>query len=247
MLDGPRSLIAVGASAASWQGDGATEPLHAYSGLSDIAVLKLYQKSTSATTVVSSNNPARVGSPVTFTASISSGDPGTPTGSVTFRDGATDLGTASLDTSGQATLTTSALALGSHTLSAEYSGDSLFLGSAGQLTQQITAKQATTTSLSSSRNPAIWGSSVTFTATVGSGEPGIPTGSVIFRDGTSDLGIAVLDISGKAALATSSLAQGSHSLSAEYGGDDLFSGSTGLLTQVIDLAKLYLPLILTGL
>ena len=41
VLDGARSLIAVGASNASWLGDGNAGPLHAYSGLSEVVVLKL--------------------------------------------------------------------------------------------------------------------------------------------------------------------------------------------------------------
>ena len=48
---------------------------------------------------------------------------GPPTGSVTFSDGGTILGTFALDGSGSATLTTSALAIGAHSITAAYSGD----------------------------------------------------------------------------------------------------------------------------
>src|SRR6185312_11382191 len=43
-----------------------------------------------------------------------------------FKDGSTSLGTASLDGAGQATITTSALTLGTHAITAVYSGDSAF-------------------------------------------------------------------------------------------------------------------------
>jgi len=247
VLDGARSLIAVGASNASWLADGITPPGHAHSGLFDITVLKLLQKSISGTVLVSSRNPARLGNSVTFTATVSSGDPGVPTGSVIFRDGVTDLGTVALDAGAQATLDVSGLDVGPHSISAEYSGDGVFFGSTGLLTQVIAVKSGTTTVAISSKNPALPGESVTFTATVGSGDPGIPTGSVIFRDGATDLGTVSLNVAAQAALTPSPLTQGSHPISAEYGGDDSFSDSTGLLTQVVGPAKLYLPLILNGI
>jgi hypothetical protein len=50
-------------------------------------------------------------------------------GTVTFKDGSTTLGSTSVDSSGNATLTTSALAAGSHSVSATYSGDIDFAGS----------------------------------------------------------------------------------------------------------------------
>jgi autotransporter-associated beta strand protein len=70
------------------------------------------------------------GQTVTFTATVSAGvsETGTPTGTVTFEDGATLLGTESLS-GGTTTFTTSALALGSHCVTAAYGGDSNFVGS----------------------------------------------------------------------------------------------------------------------
>jgi hypothetical protein len=53
---------------------------------------------------------------------------GTPTGTVTFQDGATALGTSTLNSSGVATLSLSKLAAGSHVLTAVYSGDASFSG-----------------------------------------------------------------------------------------------------------------------
>src|SRR5262249_26169086 len=50
----------------------------------------------------------------------------TPTGTVTFLDGATAIGTAPLDGTGAASLTTSALAPGSHAIAAKYPGDANF-------------------------------------------------------------------------------------------------------------------------
>ena len=55
---------------------------------------------------------------------------GTPTGTATFFDGATQLGTpTALNPSGVATLTTTALILGSHSITAKYNGDPNYGGS----------------------------------------------------------------------------------------------------------------------
>jgi hypothetical protein len=76
-------------------------------------------------TVVSSSNPAFLSNPVTFTANFSS-IAGAPTGTVTFYDGATPLQSVSV-VAGSATYITSALAFGSHSIKAVYSGDSSYL------------------------------------------------------------------------------------------------------------------------
>jgi YVTN family beta-propeller protein len=75
--------------------------------------------------IASSGNPSIAGESVTFTASVS-GPAGTPTGTVTFRDGATALCTAVALTSAAATCSTSALSVGAHDITAQYSGDATY-------------------------------------------------------------------------------------------------------------------------
>jgi len=82
-------------------------------------------KAATSTAVVSSLNPSKGGSAVTFTATVKSSTTGTPTGSATFKDGATILATVTL-TSGKAAFTTSALAAGSHAITAVYNGSTGF-------------------------------------------------------------------------------------------------------------------------
>jgi hypothetical protein len=72
------------------------------------------------TTLTSSLNPSGLGQAVTFTATVTGAS---PTGTVTFKDGATTLGTGTLHGAGQATFTTSALTVGSHSITAVYGGD----------------------------------------------------------------------------------------------------------------------------
>lgn len=96
---------------------------------------------------------------------------------------------------------------------------------------------ASTTTLASSANPAAPGSSVTFTATVTGTNP---TGSVNFAEsGTTIAGCGAVALTGAgnartAACATSSLAPGTHSMSAAYAGDTANGASTSIaLSQVI--------------
>lgn len=79
-----------------------------------------------ATTLASSlGGSGNYGSSVTFTATVS-GSLATPTGSVSFFDGASLLGTGSLNGSGQATLAASTLAPGGHAITASYGGDLIY-------------------------------------------------------------------------------------------------------------------------
>jgi hypothetical protein len=196
-----------------------------------------------STTVSSSANPSLVGQSVTFTATVASVAPGsgTPTGTVMFLDGANTLGTASLTTNGSvttATFSTSSLTAASHSITANYGGDTNFATSGSPILTQVVNLKPTTTTLSSSVNPAMVGVSVMLTATVASTATGTPTGNVTFLDGTTSLGTAALSTSGgttSAALSTSALSAGSHSITATYVGDANFAGSTtsSALTQLV--------------
>ena len=86
------------------------------------------------TTVSSSVNPSDFGQSVTFTATVTA-SAGTPSGTVQFKDNGSNLGTAvSLNGSGVATFSTSSLTVGTHTITAEYSGVTGFAASSGTLT-----------------------------------------------------------------------------------------------------------------
>ena len=181
------------------------------------------------TTAVSpSANPSIAGNPVIFTAVVT-GSGATPTGSVTFRDGAATIGTGTLNGSGQASFSTSGLAAGSHSITAVYAGDANFTGSTSPtLVQQVnqgSALSSSTTALTVSPNPAASGTTVTFTAQVSTGS-GTPTGTVTFRDGGTPVGTVAVNGAGTATFTTNSLTAGSHSITATYGGDATYTGST---------------------
>ena len=112
---------------------------------------------------------------------------------------------------------------------------------ASHLAAAITALgSVTTTTITSSQNPANYGASVTFTATVTTAGTNAPTGTVTFDDGTTALGTGTLStVSGAqvATFATTTLSAGTHSITAVYGGDANNAGSTSSpLTQTINPA-----------
>ena len=102
-------------------------------------------------------------------------------------------------------------------------------------TYKITLPTAST-SVASSLNPSTFGAAVKFSATVTS-SGGTPSGTVTFKDGSSTLGTGALS-SGKASFSISTLALGSHSITAVYGGSTDFAGSTSpVLHQTVKQAS----------
>ncbi len=83
-------------------------------------------KATPSVSLTSTANPVLVQNSITLTATVSS-SVSTPTGSVTFLDGTTPIGTGTVNASGLATLAISTLSVGSHSITAVYSGDSNFV------------------------------------------------------------------------------------------------------------------------
>ncbi len=197
---------------------------------------QVVNEASTTTGLTSSLNPSSYGQAATFTATVTGQYGGTPTGTVSFYDGTTLLGTGTLN-SGVATYSTSALSVGTHSMTAVYGGDTNFLGSTSGVLKQVVNQASTTTGLTSSPNPSSYGQTVTFTATVTGQYGGTPTGTVSFYDGTTLLGTGTLS-GGVATYSTSALGIGSHSMTAVYGGDTNFLGSTsGALSQVVNQAS----------
>ncbi|GFE19755.1 Ig-like domain repeat protein [Streptomyces nigrescens] len=218
---------------ATYNGDGSFTP----SSGSDTQTVG---KAATTTAVVSSPDPSVAGQAATLTATVSAVAPGagTPTGTVTFGFGdGTSAATATLS-GGTATVThTYATRNGSpFPVTATYNGDTNFSASTGNDTQTLT-KSATTTTVTSTPDPSASGGTVTVRATVSS-PAGAPTGTVTFSfgDGT---GAATATLSGGVATVTHTYTTTTGSpftLTATYGGDASFTGSTGSDTQTVNRA-----------
>jgi Bacterial Ig-like domain (group 3)/FG-GAP-like repeat/FG-GAP repeat len=179
---------------------------------------------------------------VTFTGTVTGskvrGVTAVPTGTVTFFDGATPLKAGVPLNSDVVTFTTSALAVGAHNITAQYGGDTNYVPNTSVVLDQVIGQAASSTGApTSSANPATPGQSVTLSAAITSTVPGdtlVPTGKVTFNEGTAAVGSGNLNSSGVATFTTSSLALGPHSITAVYGGDANFTGSTStVLSQAV--------------
>lgn len=198
---------------------------------SSTTVIQTVNQSTTSTTLTSSLNPSHVGESITLTATVASGF-GTPTGTVSFFDGASLIGTQAMNGGGVATLTTSALTLGSHNIIAVYNGATSFATSQSTTLVQNVIGGITSTTLTSSVNPSSFGQATILTANVNiTTGSGILTGTVAFKDGATTIGTASVS-GGSASITVSNLAIGSHALTAVYSGDTNFNTSTSTnLTQ----------------
>ena len=199
-----------------------------------IAILEGLAAPVSTTTTVSAASSSVVfGQSVSFTANVSSPN-GTPTGSVEFFDGAISLGTAAVS-GGTAVLATTALNVGTHAVSATYSGDNGFLSSGSSSVSVTVSTAHTTTTLASSPNPSTRRQTVTVTATVAALPPGAgaPTGQVQLFDGKKKIGTSDL-VNGVATFQVLFKSPGDQTLTASYAGDTRFLASaSGTLVQTV--------------
>jgi hypothetical protein len=229
---------------ASYSGD--TNFNRTGTGASTASPLSQVVNSANTSVAVSSSlNPSIFGQPVTFTATVTnaSGTGVTPTGSVQFVvDGSSFGGPVALNASGVATsasISNRTVNGSPHTIAANYTNsDGNFNNSNGSLSGgQIVNKATTSTGVTSSVNPSVFGQGVTFTATVTntSGTGVTPTGSAQFVvDGVNFGSPVALNAAGTAtsgSIPTLSVSGSPHSVTASYmNADGNFNGSNGSLT-----------------
>jgi serine protease len=209
----------------------------------DAAIAAVSSLPATTTTLASSANPSTFGQSVTFTASVTGTN---PTGSVAFSAGGTPItgcGTIALAGAGNtrtAQCSTSALAVGSRSIVATYGGDAGNAGSVSSPLTQTVNKANSTTGIASSANPSVYGTTVTFTATVSAVTP---TGTVAFAaDGGTISGCGAVSLTGTgnvrtAQCSTSALAAGARNIVATYAGDANNNGSaSSTLPQTVNKA-----------
>jgi hypothetical protein len=218
-----------------------------FGGLSD-PLVQTVNAATSATSVSSSVNPTVFGQSTTFTAAVTSACSGSVSGSVQFQVDGVNVGASQpLDGTGHASLSTSTLDAGLHSVTAVFtSNNSDVQGSSGSLASLVLPGQLvhpadTNTSVSSSNNPSEFGANVAFTGstTVVAPGAGTPTGTTQFTDNGTPLGGPQgLDGSGNAGVSTTTLSVGSHTIGAAYSSNSPnFNGSSGSLTQQVNRAR----------
>ncbi len=190
-----------------------------------------------------------LGQSATITAHLAVTAPGagTPSGSIVIGDGSVTC-TIVLPGTNCSLQPTSA---GAKTLSARYAGDGNFGASSATAALTVTTAASRVT-LTSTPNPSTAGQTVTFSAIVSAAGAGtaptlaaagaaaasaaVPTGTVEFRDGATLLATVAVDASGQATYATSTLATGTHTISASYSGDASTAAATATSVQQVDAA-----------
>ena len=193
-------------------------------------------QATTATTVTVTPSPGVVTAPITVTATVT-GNGAPPTGTVNFLANGNPIGAGTLNGSGTATLTTSALTVGTYAITAQYLGDT---DNAGSTSAPFSETVATipTVQPSEPRQPAASHPQVILVATVvdtASGPP--PTGTVTFLNGTTPVGSATLNSSGVAAVVPNLTAGVNYSITADYGGDADHAPSTSQAVSVTGTAS----------
>jgi len=196
-------------------------------------------QSATAITLTSSQDPTTAGQNVTFTVAVSSP---LAIGSVQFMDNGNAMGSPVTLNSGIASYTTSAMTVGTHNITASYSGDTNFLGSTSSaLAQAIMVTGGVSTSTGLTVPATIFfhqKKSVTFVVTVTS-TSAIPKGNVILIDGNTEVGTLLsLDASGRCSYSANLnqplLHIGMHNIQAIYLGDSNsgMNGSSSLPQRI---------------
>lgn len=197
-------------------------------------------KGATVTTLTATPTALTTGTPETLTATVApqtpSGSTYTITGTVSFYDGTTLLGTQAL-TSNTATLPNVTLSTTTtHSITAVYSGDTNWATSTSTaVTLAAVLLNDAVTLTASPANPGP-GQAVTLTATVTPSAPPAataeqnPTGTVVFYNGTTAIGAAVLTPSlndaSVATLISANLPGGQAVLTAQYAGDTTYEPGT---------------------
>jgi hypothetical protein len=160
---------------------------NAYLTSTSTAVAFTVSKSESKLTLTGPPSSIKFGNSASFTANVAATAPGagSPTGTVQFYDGSTLLGSATVNSSGDASYSTSALAVGTHTITATYAGDTNFNTSTSTaFSQTVVSGVPTSLTISAGNNQATtvandFATLLQVRATDSSGNP-VPNASVTF-------------------------------------------------------------------
>jgi hypothetical protein len=193
-------------------------------------------QATTTTAVTAAPSPGIVTEPITFTATVA-GNGGAPTGAVNFLANGNAIGSGNLNGSGTTTFTTSALAVGTYAITAQYLGDTNDAGSTSAAFSETVATIPTATALGTSTTGGA-SPQVILVATVADTSSGpAPTGTVTFLNGTTQVGSATLDSTGVATVVPNLVSGVHYSITATYGGDAEHSPSTSQPISIIGTAS----------
>jgi autotransporter-associated beta strand protein len=241
---------------------------NAYAGSSSSAISVFVNGAGSRASTSAFTAPALTtsffGQAVTFTVRVIGGGTApipTPTGSVEFRDGPTLLGYGLLTTTAgvtTASFTTSSLAVGPHTITARFSGSTVYaagpLLSRSHTVNAVGTRTSATSPLLVSSSPSVFSQAVTLTTTISdtgalpAANPAAGGAVVTFFDGPTFLGFGTLTtiVPGtiQASLTLTNLAVGPHNFTAQYSGNATFAaGPVVTASTVVNKANTAVALV----
>ena len=187
-----------------------------YLAATSSAITQVVNGATPTISLATSGSPAPYGSPVTFTATVTPGDPNT----VTFYNSGAALGSVT-PLNGIAALVVSSLHLGSSTITATVAAGGSFSSASSSAITQVIVAATPSIVLTTSKSAAAFGSAVAFTASV----PAADTNTVTLYDGSSSLGNAV-PVGGTASITVNTLSVGLHSMTAGIAAGGNYNGAT---------------------
>jgi hypothetical protein len=195
-------------------------------------------QATTGTTASVAPSPGIVTQPITFTATVT-GTGLTPTGAVNFLANGSPIGSGNLNGTGIATLSTSSLPVGSYTVTAQYLGDVYNAGSTSASISESVSTIATLTDLGSATTTGTNPQVLLVATVINSAYPGgpVPTGSVTFTSGTTQIGAANVDATGVATLVPNLAGGVSYNITANYLGDSDHAPSSSSATSILNTPK----------
>lgn len=188
---------------------------------------------TSNTSLSLSATSVTAGNPVTLTAFVGGHGHSTPQGTVQFTAASLNVGSAATNAQGNATVTTSSLTPGTYHVVASFTGQQGSTPSQSTPVALTVTQIPTTLALTANPASAVVGAPVTITATVSFPATSLlPSGTVTIKDGSTTVATLAM-VDGAASFTTSTLAVGTHSLSASYSGDANFVKSAATVSVTI--------------
>jgi hypothetical protein len=176
------------------------------------------------------------GTQVTFTATVLPVVRVTaaPTGTVQFKEGSTVLGSATISSSGLATFSTSSLAIGSHSITAVYSGDSIYDGNVSSALTQTVNQTATSMNLTLSSTTPLSTQFLLIRAAITANGSALGEGTVTFAFDGVTLGTVPVNALGLSGYILYTLAPGGHTVSAQYNpASSSYAGSSSSATLTV--------------
>jgi Bacterial Ig-like domain (group 3)/FG-GAP-like repeat len=226
-----RAVPASGSITAQYNGDSTSGP--STSNAVNLVVNGPYE---TTTTITSTPNPSTYEQVASLIATVTSSGP-TPTGYVHFYGADGAIGDVGL-VNGVATLNTSSIPAGGHSIYAYYppNQDPYLPSRSVNPVQQFVNRAASSVTVTLSPTQVAWGQPVTVSATVNGppGGSGPTAGGIVFTYGSKILGRSGVNAGGT--IVTSELPGGTDDVCASFGGSDNFNPSSGCAVEVVNPA-----------